>query len=392
MSSRRASGSSTAACSGSRDALAGARAASAARRSATAPTVAEIDGRRRPRSRRAARRAASASPPTRWSSTPTLRRVARRAARAPRSRARVRAAPRRAALAVGGHLGDARADARASRCRATTCSSRRDYAPEFDDIFARAAGCPRRPRSTSARRIATATATPRRGRERLLCLVNAPADGDSARLRRPDGDRRMRRTRRFALLARCGLQIIERRPDTVRHDAGGFRAAVPGDGRSAVRPGVARLAGVVPAAGSRRRGFRGCTWRGAARIRARACRWRRCRAGWRRRALLADLRFDRTVAAGRLCLVVRRRAERRRPARPHAHRLHRQRVLALLRLRAPARQRGDPLRSLRDQRRALRPRRQALGDDRARPRRRRRATRDVAGASARARCAGTATR
>ena len=70
--------------------------------------------------------------------------------------------------------------------------------------------------------------------------------------------------------------------------------------------------------------------------------------------------------AQRLCVVVCRRAERRRPLRTDGHRLHRQRVLAVLRARAPARH-GRSARPLRDQRRALRSARQALGDDRTRP-------------------------
>ena len=66
-------------------------------------------------------------------------------------------------------------------------------------------------------------------------------------------------------------------------------------------------------------------------------------------ALIADLASTRR-SARRLCLVVRRRVQRRRPVRPDHHRLRRQRVLALLRVARPAR---TP-KSLRDQRRVLR--------------------------------------
>ena len=59
-------------------------------------------------------------------------------------------------------------------------------------------------------------------------------------------------------------------------------------------------------------------------------------------SLLADLASTAPVPRRRLRLVVRRRAERRRPPRPHRHRLHRQRVLALLRL-GRRRGGGDPL-------------------------------------------------
>ena len=48
-------------------------------------------------------------------------------------------------------------------------------------------------------------------------------------------------------MRRCGLTLDMARPDA--DDAGGFREDVPGDGRRALRPGLARLAGVVPPAG-----------------------------------------------------------------------------------------------------------------------------------------------
>ena len=46
----------------------------------------------------------------------------------------------------------------------------------------------------------------------------------------------------------------------------------------------------------------------------------------------ADLTSTQTVRPGRLCLVVYRRAQRRRSSRTDGHRIHRQRLLALLRL------------------------------------------------------------
>ena len=58
-------------------------------------------------------------------------------------------------------------------------------------------------------------------------------------------------------------------------------------------------------------------------------------------SLLADLASTGRSRRDGYALVVRRRAERRRPPRPDHHRLHRQRLLALLRL-ARRRGRGDP--------------------------------------------------
>ena len=223
-----------------------------------------------------------------------------------------------------------------------------DYRGEFDDIF-RAGRLPpdahglclrpgpRRPDPGSARAASGCSASSTRRRP----ATPAPA---------AHGDRAMRRAdiRPPGAAAACSLH---REPDAdAGDDAHGFRRAVPGDRGSAVRQG-ARTAGRRRSAGrGRARGCRACIWRGAACIRGRACRWRRCRAGWRRR------RCWRTALrpagpAGRLCLVVRRRAERRRPARADHHRLHRQRVLALLRL---GRGGAEPAEPLRAQRRALR--------------------------------------
>ena len=110
-----------------------------------------------------------------------------------------------------------------------------------------------------------------------------------------------------------------------------FDAAVPGDGGSALRPGVARVEGIVRAA--RRRAAGSGPLSGG---RQRASGAGRADGGAvgpdGGREPARGPRFDQPVAPGRLCLVVRRRAERRRPPRPDHHRLHRQRVLALLRL------------------------------------------------------------
>ena len=67
------------------------------------------------------------------------------------------------------------------------------------------------------------------------------------------------------------------------------------------------MAGWRPSPGrGRGRGWRGCILRGAARIRARACRWRRCRGGSRPRSEGGP--FQRGRRGGRLSLVVCRAA------------------------------------------------------------------------------------
>ena len=109
----------------------------------------------------------------------------------------------------------------------------------------------------------------------------------------------MRGTQLSALLQRCGLQL---RPAPAQRDAvttpADFERLFPGDGRGALRPGLARLDGVVQHGRARAPGCRACTWRAAACTRGRACRWRRCRAGWRRRACSTDLASTTPVAPG----------------------------------------------------------------------------------------------
>ena len=135
---------------------------------------------------------------------------------------------------------------------------------------------PRRP--SRGRRTARAAALPR---QRARHGRQPPFDAEEIercanRTLRPAGS---------AAGCRCGGS----RSATVATTPSGLRPAVPGDGRSALRPGVARLDGVVRAAGGAHAGCRASIWRGAACIRGRACRWRRCRAGSRRPGLMADL-------------------------------------------------------------------------------------------------------
>ena len=61
-----------------------------------------------------------------------------------------------------------------------------------------------------------------------------------------------------------------------------FATLFPADRRGPLWTAEPRLARLVPADGCTPFDARACTWPGAARIRARACRWRHCRAGLRR--------------------------------------------------------------------------------------------------------------
>ena len=150
------------------------------------------------------------------------------------------------------------------------------------------ARCRPSPPSMSAPRTAATTATRRApGPERLLLpgqRARRPATRAPSRQRRSSNAR----TGAFGLLERCGLQIRPIGGAGADH-AGRVPPPVPGDGGRAVRPGGARADGDASAAGQPDRRCRACIWRGAARIRGRGCRWRRCPAGWRRRRVMADL-------------------------------------------------------------------------------------------------------
>ena len=157
----------------------------------------------------------------------------------------------------------------------------RDYAAEFDDIFRRDR-LPREPTVYVCAQDRDDDGAPIDGEERLLVLVNAPANGD-------------RHSYDAAEIEQCATANIRRagavRPadpaaagsdagdDAERTSTGCFRR------RAARCTAAARTDGRPRSSGREREPeFRACIWRGAARIRARACRWRRCRAARRRRA------------------------------------------------------------------------------------------------------------
>ena len=122
-----------------------------------------------------------------------------------------------------------------------------DYASEFDDVFRRR----RLPQRGTVYLCAqdrlhdgvppTASAD---GRERLLALVNAPADGDHEPLRRI-GDRAMRTTQPGPAAALRPAAADRAAAAGGAAHAERLRAPVPGLGRGAVRPGDARLDGAV---------------------------------------------------------------------------------------------------------------------------------------------------
>jgi 1-hydroxycarotenoid 3,4-desaturase len=134
------------------------------------------------------------------------------------------------------------------------------YEAEFDDIFSRDK-LPAAPTVYVCAQDRDDSEHAPPGAERLLCLVNAPANGDRATQSLQDIDRCTETT--FAHLARCGLQI-QRQPDctlttapqdfaTLYPATGGalYGQAVHGAMASFRRPGVrTTLPGLYLAGGS----------------------------------------------------------------------------------------------------------------------------------------------
>ncbi len=139
----------------------------------------------------------------------------------------------------------------------------RDYRAEFDEIFARGRlpGAPTVYVCAQDRDGGADQAADSVGAERLLCLVNAPANGDL----KPFDDRELQSCERatFALLARCGLNIKTIPEATVRTLPADFERLFPGTGgalygrashgwmASFARPGArTKLPGLYLAGGS----------------------------------------------------------------------------------------------------------------------------------------------
>jgi 1-hydroxycarotenoid 3,4-desaturase len=109
----------------------------------------------------------------------------------------------------------------------------RDYAAEFDSIF----GCRRLPQSPTV--YVCAQDRDERGEcaaaaERLLCLINAPADGD-VRRRRPE-ETAAAQERAFGQLARCGLTVELDDARTVVSTPHDFERLFPGTGGALYGP------------------------------------------------------------------------------------------------------------------------------------------------------------
>lgn len=136
-----------------------------------------------------------------------------------------------------------------------------DYAAEFTDIFGRG----RLPGEPTVYVCAQDRGAPGPGRpfgpERLLCLVNAPATGDTHPFDAAEIQECEQRT--FGLLERCGLRIRRRPETTTVTTPAGFARLFPGTGgalygqashgwrASFTRPGVrTRVTGLYQAGGS----------------------------------------------------------------------------------------------------------------------------------------------
>lgn len=103
-----------------------------------------------------------------------------------------------------------------------------DYTDEFDAIFRRREICGS-PTVYLCAQDRSDTRAPSTGqRERLLMLINAPADGDRAPLSLTDLDRHAEAATR--VLARCGLQLQERSTSEVVTTPQGFNELFPGTG------------------------------------------------------------------------------------------------------------------------------------------------------------------
>jgi 1-hydroxycarotenoid 3,4-desaturase len=103
-----------------------------------------------------------------------------------------------------------------------------DYASEFDDVF-RHARLPGKPTVyVCAQDRGDAATDPASGPERLLCLVNAPAVGDTRPFDPPEIEQCEHRA--FSLLARCGLRIDPRPPGAVVTTPADFDRLFPATG------------------------------------------------------------------------------------------------------------------------------------------------------------------
>jgi 1-hydroxycarotenoid 3,4-desaturase len=103
----------------------------------------------------------------------------------------------------------------------------RDYAAEFEDVFTHGR-LPREPTVYVCAQDRLEPAGPPATTERLLCLVNAPADGD--RVARAPKEIDGCRDRMFAFLARCGLKVTSEEQATCATTPADFERLFPATG------------------------------------------------------------------------------------------------------------------------------------------------------------------
>lgn len=102
-----------------------------------------------------------------------------------------------------------------------------DYAGEFDDVF-RARRLPRRGTVYVCAQDRDDAARGPAGAERLLCLVNAPADGDRRRFTPEEIDPCEQRS--LSLLRDCGLALAPRPHERLTTTPSDFERMFPGSG------------------------------------------------------------------------------------------------------------------------------------------------------------------
>ncbi len=108
-----------------------------------------------------------------------------------------------------------------------------DYASEFDDVF-RLRRLPRRGTVYVCAQDRDDKATAAPGPERLLCLVNAPADGDHSPL--DDSEIASCQTRSLALLQHCGLRLAPQPHQVQITTPTDFNRLFPGTGGALYGP------------------------------------------------------------------------------------------------------------------------------------------------------------
>lgn len=151
-----------------------------------------------------------------------------------------------------------------------------DYAREFDDIF-RSRQLPQQGTVYVCAQDRDDQARAPAGPERLLCLVNAPPEGDRRHFDASEIDPCLNRS--LALMQQCGL-TIEDSPQRVTTTPADFERLFPATGGALYGPATHGWMTLFRRPGSMS-AIPGLFLAGAAFTRGRGCRWQRCRASWR---------------------------------------------------------------------------------------------------------------